>query len=85
MKKIISTFLFTFIIGIAIAQPGKNYDPYTDHSTEQQEDPSYDWSWKSNNIPTAPPPPPTPVPIDGGIGFLLVAGLGYGLKRMKEK
>lgn len=35
----------------------------------------------------APPPPPPPaaggpvVPIDGGIGLLLAAGVGYGAKK----
>ncbi|MCS7004166.1 MAG: hypothetical protein NZM38_02440 [Cytophagales bacterium] len=36
-----------------------------------------------------PPPPPDPddpvVPIDGGIGFLAAAGLGYGIKQYCTK
>jgi len=35
-----------------------------------------------------PPPPPddtTPVPIDGGIGILLALGVGYGIKKIKDK
>jgi hypothetical protein len=28
--------------------------------------------------------PDTPVPIDGGLLALLAAGIGYGLKKMKE-
>lgn len=28
--------------------------------------------------------PDTPVPIDGGLLALLAAGLGYGLKKMRE-
>ena len=27
----------------------------------------------------------TDVPVDGGIGFLLAAGLGYGAKRLRKK
>ena len=32
----------------------------------------------------APPPPPTPVPIpiDGGLSFLLAAGVGYVAKKL---
>lgn len=40
---------------------------------------------------TPPPPPPdvddvvpTDVPIDGGLCVLLAAGVGYGVKRMKQ-
>lgn len=29
-----------------------------------------------------PPPPPNPnIPIDGGIGFLIAAGIAYGAKK----
>jgi len=41
------------------------------------------------------PPPPDPgdenppgdpgVPVDGGLGFLLAAGLGYGANRLRKK
>ncbi|MCX8081216.1 MAG: hypothetical protein N3F09_08275 [Bacteroidia bacterium] len=30
-------------------------------------------------------PPPCTIPIDGGIGFLMAAGLGYGIKKIHEK
>lgn len=39
----------------------------------------------------APPPPPPPaaggpnVPIDGGIGLLIAAGVGYGAKKYYDK
>ncbi len=29
-----------------------------------------------------PPPPPEPIPIDGGIGALIVAGVGYAAKKL---
>jgi hypothetical protein len=29
--------------------------------------------------------PDTPVPIDGGLLALLAAGIGYGLKKMKDR
>lgn len=36
-----------------------------------------------------PPPPdgtdPTAVPIDGGAGWLLAAGAGYGIKKLRER
>lgn len=36
-----------------------------------------------------PPPPagtePTAVPIDGGAGWLLAAGAGYGLKKLRQR
>ncbi len=31
---------------------------------------------------TPPPPPPQDVPIDGGLGFLLAAGVAYAAKRL---
>jgi len=35
--------------------------------------------------PGPPPPPPNPTaPIDGGLGFLLAAGLIYGVHRYKK-
>lgn len=34
--------------------------------------------------PSCPPGPPG-LPIDGGLGFLLVLGAAYGVKRLKEK
>jgi hypothetical protein len=29
-------------------------------------------------------PPPCAIPIDGGIGFLMAAGLGYGAKKIYD-
>ncbi len=29
-----------------------------------------------------PPPPPQDIPIDGGLGFLLAAGVAYAAKRL---
>ncbi|MBN1251073.1 MAG: hypothetical protein JXR51_06055 [Bacteroidales bacterium] len=29
-----------------------------------------------------PPPGPTDIPIDGGLGFLLAAGIGYAAKKL---
>ncbi len=31
-----------------------------------------------------PPPQAQPIPIDGGSLFLLIAGIGYGIKKMFE-
>ena len=35
--------------------------------------------------PPGGPPPPPDTPIDGGIGILLALGVGYGIKKMKDK
>ena len=37
-------------------------------------------------IAQGPPPPPTPpgLPIDGGLLFLLIAGIVYGVKKLKN-
>lgn len=69
------------------AQPAEwENDPYTAQPTELKNSGSeLDWSWKTSSLPTAPPPPPTPVPIDGGLGFLLVAGGAYGLRKLSKK
>ena len=34
--------------------------------------------------PPPPPPPPPSIPIDGGIGFLIAAGLLYGAKKIYD-
>lgn len=48
----------------------------------------YSGSYKSGATPIVYGPPggfPTPtIPIDGGVGLLIVAGVGYGLKRMRD-
>lgn len=31
-----------------------------------------------------PPPPPPGLPIDGGLLFLLIAGVAYGVKKIKD-
>lgn len=33
-----------------------------------------------------PPPPPDPeaIPIDGGLGFLIAAGMAYGAKKLHK-
>ena len=33
----------------------------------------------------AQPVPPAPIPIDGGIGFLVAAGVGYGVSRLRKR
>ena len=34
--------------------------------------------------PPPPPPPPPGLPIDGGLLFLLMAGIVYGVKKLKN-
>jgi hypothetical protein len=34
--------------------------------------------------PQPPPPPPPGFPIDGGLLFLLIAGIVYGVKKLKN-
>ena len=34
--------------------------------------------------PPVPPPPPPGLPIDGGVLFLFVAGLAYGVKAIRK-
>jgi len=31
------------------------------------------------------PPPPGDTPIDGGLGLLLAAGVGYGIKKYRNR
>lgn len=38
----------------------------------------------SNMVFAAPPPPPG-LPIDGGLGFLIAAGLIYGVSKFRKK
>lgn len=37
-----------------------------------------------NTLLAAPPPPPPTVPIDGGLGFLLAAGVAYGARKLYQ-
>ena len=34
--------------------------------------------------PPIPPPPPPGLPIDGGILFLLISGIFYGVRKLKR-
>ncbi len=87
MKKLIIYFLTALALSLLIttaiqAQSNKTHNPYANDS------PKYSWEMRASelpDIPTAPPPPPNPIPIDGGVGFLLAAGLGYGVRRIKKK
>jgi len=77
MAKIFFILLFLFCFGLGTAQD-KGHNPYNDGKS------AYGNARKIDPIP-APPLPPAPIPIDGGVGFLLVAGLGYGMNRMRKK
>ncbi len=33
----------------------------------------------------APPPPPPGLPVDGGLGFLVVSGILYGVLKLRNK
>jgi len=35
--------------------------------------------------PPIPPPPPPGLPIDGGVLFLLLSGLVYGVRKIRSK
>jgi len=40
---------------------------------------------QGTGLPGPPPPPPPPcLPIDGGLLFLLIAGIVYGVKKLKN-
>ena len=34
--------------------------------------------------PPPPPPPPPGLPLDGGLLFLFIAGVAYGVKKIKD-
>lgn len=83
----------------AQAQQDGGDDPYTPRATTQSDANSSvglpSWaepgaSSKSvtppENTPMAPPPPPPPpvVPVDGGLGFLALAGAGYAVSRLRK-
>jgi hypothetical protein len=74
MKKKYLVLALLGLSSLANAQSSTDYKPNT---------PNYSEKGKTDPIPFAPPPPPNPIPIDGGLGFLLAAGLSYGLKRIK--
>ena len=58
---------------------------------EPEYTPANDSPWSKtedvfDSTPFSPPPPPTPgIPIDGGAGFLLAAGIGYGLREISKR
>jgi len=39
---------------------------------------------QNTGLPGPPPPPPPGLPIDGGLLFLLIAGVAYGVKKIKD-
>tara|TARA_R110002073_G_scaffold40547_6_gene115424 strand:- start:83865 stop:84056 length:192 start_codon:yes stop_codon:yes gene_type:complete len=39
---------------------------------------------KKVDPPSPAPPPPPGLPIDGGVALLLIAGVGYGIKKLRE-
>ena len=41
-------------------------------------------SWEASRIEAQPINPSNPTPIDGGLTALMIAGAGYGLKKMRE-
>lgn len=82
------TLLFVLFFGMASLTYAQNHQAPADHTTNDQQNftkRDYDWSWKTSSTPGFTPPPPDPIPVDGGVGFLIAAGLGYGLKRMRKK
>lgn len=40
---------------------------------------------KTTPIVNTPTPPAPSIPIDGGIGFLVAAGVGYGVSRFRKR
>ncbi|WP_231874579.1 PID-CTERM protein-sorting domain-containing protein [Polaribacter atrinae] len=41
-------------------------------------------SAQSVPAPAGPPPPPPGLPIDGGLLFLVISGIIYGVKKVKN-
>ena len=74
MIRILFTTLFIGALSIASqAQSKQNYDPkLPSHSSKFRTD-----------VPFTSPP--DPIPVDGGLGFLLAAGAGYSLKRLRDQ
>ena len=73
MRNILLTLAGIFTFAVASAQDSDAY---------QSNIPDYNKSNSPTPIGTNVPPPPNPIPIDGGVGLLLVAGVGYGLKKV---
>ena len=38
----------------------------------------------AQGLPPPPPPPPTGLPIDSGIVYLLLLGVAYGIRKVKD-
>ena len=96
MKTIIILILTVLFFWTYTANGQSNEEWGSDSPFGPYEEPEYDpandspWSKTENmfnsTTPMTPPPPPTPgVPIDGGAGFLLAAGVGYGLREIRKR
>lgn len=87
--KVIRISFILFVLFSSLSLNAQSSGAYDDNPFEEKEpneenlNSAYDWSWKTSSIPSTPPPPP--VPIDSGLGFLLAAGAGYGLKRLRNR
>ena len=79
MNRYIFVFLIFLITPFASLAQSKVHNPYSDKT------PVYGNQKQIDPVPTAPPTPPAPIPIDGGVGFLIVAGIGYGIRELRKK
>lgn len=68
----------------ATIDPDPNNNPFlTSGQVRAQDDPGGPGSGSGGA--TSDPPPDAIIPLDGGVGFLIVAGAMLGLKRRRKK
>ena len=76
-KKIIIAVVLCIGSWMASAQSSKDYEPNL---------PDYSGSSSAvDPVATSTPTPPPPIPVDGGAGFLLAAGVGYGIRQFRKR
>lgn len=79
IKRVLSTVFFLFVISVAFGQPPEK-------QKLREEEKPWNWGREKQEMPSemlrqfkGSSPPPQSIPIDGGLGFLLLAGVLYGV------
>ena len=81
MNQKIVYLLLALSLPFTLIGQDKSHNPYADKIPSYK---GYGQSTSIDPVPSTPLPLP-PIPIDGGVSFLLAAGMGYGIRQFRRK